>query len=499
MAFSAPENEVLVGGGFSAPDDEVIENGFSMPSAKAAERVVSAITPEVQGPPPKESFLQRLARGTRQMFFPASMDEVKSLVNPNLGQFGASKILEEEGKRLGAAVRGSTENIREKAPISTSLPGPAGLLGAVDVLSDSLTPTGFQQNIGAEGAGQAVVAPAIKGLSRGTSKVSELLTGSQSSNFNRLADDPAAILPEALGGSMSKKKAGALLGKAERDAGFVTTPLEPESGSAAKGIKSFEGKTSPFKGDQGIADVYFERVAKGEQLTPQEALEAYKSTSRTLAKMSRKDARYVEMLKFEKALGSELEAISPEYAAAKKNYARSAMGDATSNILPRTATGKVSQGRVGFNALIFGGGSIINPAALAGLALSSPLTHGITHAGLGAASKAISIPGLSTGFFSKLKESARKALERLESEKKTIRPVRGPSGGDSEKIKGKSLTDFVRGAKVGTEFTYQGQKFKVVPQPGRSKESLANLSPEERRVYYASKSRNRGANTFSRA
>jgi hypothetical protein len=117
-----------------------------------AESAVSAITPEVQGPPPKEGFLSRLARGTRQMFFPSSIGEVKSLANPNMGQFGVSKILEEEGKRVGAAVRGSLEGA----------PGPVKFVG--DVLSDQLTPSASQQNLGAEGIGMAarMIGPALK-------------------------------------------------------------------------------------------------------------------------------------------------------------------------------------------------------------------------------------------------------------------------------------------------------------------------------------------------
>lgn len=406
MAFTAPENEILASGGFTAPEDEVIADEQSL-----ASKAVEAIQPEVTGPPQeKESFLSRLARGTRQMFFPTSMDEVKSALNPNLGQFGVSKILEEEGKRVGASVRGSLEGV----------PGPVKFIG--DVMSDQLTPSAMQQNLGAEVLGSALVAPALKGAVRGTSKVSELLTGNPASNFKRLADDPAAILPEMLGGPMGKKKAGALLGQAEKDAGFVPTTLEPGTGSPAGGLKAFEGKTSPFKGDQGLADIAYERVAKGDQLTPQEALEAYKATSRNLTKMSRKDARYVEMLRFEKALGAELEAISPEYAAAKKAYARAALGDSVSNVLPRTATGKVSQGRLGFNALIFGGGSLINPAAMVGLALGSPLTHGVGTATLGAASKAVSKPGVSAGFLASISASARRSLERS-TDKNTSKPT----------------------------------------------------------------------------
>lgn len=100
----------------------------------------------------------------------------------------------------------------------------------------------------------------------------------------------------------------------------------------------------------------------------------------------------------------------------------------------------------------------------------------------------------SIGLFSQIIANAR---ARLNDQGKDLKPVQ--DGGKSEKVNGKSLTDFVRKAKLGTQFTYQGQKFKVVPQPGRDKKDLAKMSAEERRVYESSKSRFRGANTFSRA
>lgn len=162
MPFAAPENEIIPAGGFSAPDDELI-------GPSIAEKAVSAISPEVTGPPAgNPSFLSRLGTATRQMFFPKNMEEVKNAINPNLGQFGVSKILEEEGKRLGAAVRGSDVS----GKIAENVPGlPKAALfpmamgsAAVDAASDSLTPSGFQQQLGAEGAGMALRAagPALK-------------------------------------------------------------------------------------------------------------------------------------------------------------------------------------------------------------------------------------------------------------------------------------------------------------------------------------------------
>lgn len=358
-------------------------------------------------------YFKRILNATKETIVP-SMSSLKRLFNPNAGQFGVSRMLEEEGRRVGQAVRGSVENIEEKYPETRIIPPAVGVLNTAKLMSDGLTPSAFQQNLGAEAIGPAVGA-AVRPLARGGAKLSELLTGTEAQNFRRLYDDPAAILPEALGGSQSTKKAGAILGAAEKKAGFLKGGAEGVE-EVKKGLGQFEGKTSPFKGDQGLADVFYERVAKGETLTPPEMLEAYKATSRNLRKMSRKDARYVEMVKFEKALSETLEGISPEYAAAKANYARSAMGKATSNLLPRTRTGNVSQGRLGFNALLFGGG-VLNPAVAATTALSSPAVHGAGYALASAAAKGISLPGVGTSGYAGLRAILQRYKERSKKEK----------------------------------------------------------------------------------
>lgn len=135
-----------------------------------AEKAVSAISPEVQGPPKDGGLMSRLLRGTRQTLFPSNMNEVKSLVNPNAGQYGMSRILEEEGKRVGAAVRASDVSGKiAGSPIGAKLPQAALFpmamgSAAVDAVSDSLTPSSFQQQLGAEGAGAALRAagPVLK-------------------------------------------------------------------------------------------------------------------------------------------------------------------------------------------------------------------------------------------------------------------------------------------------------------------------------------------------
>lgn len=124
-----------------------------------AESAVSAITPEPQA---SGGFLSRLAQGTKEMFVP-SMDSVKRLFNPNAGQFGPSRVLEQAGQQVGQAVRGAAQNTAEQLATSKfgqNNPNLSAGLGAAygtaaDVASNSLTPSSFQQQLGAEGVGVA--------------------------------------------------------------------------------------------------------------------------------------------------------------------------------------------------------------------------------------------------------------------------------------------------------------------------------------------------------
>lgn len=169
MAFNP--DEYLAGSGGFDPDAYLKGQSVVEPksvSNTAAERVVSAITPEVGGPPTNgESFLSRLGRATRQTLFPTSLDEVKSLFNPNAGQYGVSRLLEEEGKGLGSNVRGAAMNTAEQ--LATSKFGQqhqnlaagtgAAYSTVADLASDSLTPSSFQQQLGAEAIG-----PVLSGI-----------------------------------------------------------------------------------------------------------------------------------------------------------------------------------------------------------------------------------------------------------------------------------------------------------------------------------------------
>ena len=125
-----------------------------------AEKAVGAITPEA---PPQTGLGESLLQGTKEMFAP-SMDSVKRLLNPNAGQFGPSRALEQAGQQVGQAVRGAAQNTAEQLATSkfgqqnTNLAAGlgTGYSVAADLASSSLAPSSFQQNLGAEGIGMAV-------------------------------------------------------------------------------------------------------------------------------------------------------------------------------------------------------------------------------------------------------------------------------------------------------------------------------------------------------
>lgn len=122
-----------------------------------AESITSSISPEDPSTQ-KGSFLQRLYSGTKEMFAP-SMEGVKRLFNPNLGQFGPARVLEQEGQKISDAVSASGRNIAEglvESKLGTEFPKTAAGVGAgistvSDVLAPGLTPTAMQAQLAGTG------------------------------------------------------------------------------------------------------------------------------------------------------------------------------------------------------------------------------------------------------------------------------------------------------------------------------------------------------------
>ena len=126
-------------------------------------------------------YVKRLFDATKEtMTPPTTMDAVKRLLSPSSGKFGVGRFFEQEGKGIGEAVRDAAMNIATKSaeskpgqafPVTTSAAGATGS-AIIDMISDSLTPSAMQQQVGPVGLeiAKGVVGPlaekaGVKGLS----------------------------------------------------------------------------------------------------------------------------------------------------------------------------------------------------------------------------------------------------------------------------------------------------------------------------------------------
>jgi hypothetical protein len=501
--------------------------------------VVKAIQPEVQGPPTGgEGFLSRLARATRQTFFPTSMSEVKSLVNPNLGQYGLSRILEEEGKRLGSAVRGSLSNAGDKlmaSPVGQEYPRATAAVASVPLavaegMSDQLTPSGQQQALGAEGVGlgvraagpllkRAAVDPARRALgfqkSQLVSQKSPFETTRKIAQANRSAE------------AMLKEGAISPTGNVEDTIQSATKILRENSRKLSDVIETVDntGKTLPVSQiDSSLIDElkpkFDDEFAASDKILKD--LKAYSKDGLTLKEVDELKARWGKIGFQDKTVGStaadmyrkawatadklikrHVESVSPDLVSAyrlaksgQENAINALRGlgnkqaaDLGNNIfsLPTKviAAGQLATGNVPGAIATAGVAEVLKRRGLA------PVARGLYETG-----KALE-KGVPPGFLSIISAAARRALDR---ENKTVVPAPSSPTKESEGLSGKSLSEFVRKAKLGTTFSFQGKKFKVVPQKGRSREDLAKASPEGQKAFLASKKRfGRGANTFAPA
>jgi hypothetical protein len=138
--------------------------------------------------PTQTSPVGLLQAATESVMPPVSMEGLKRLLNPNLGQYGLSRLLEQKGQQVGGAVRNAAQNTAEQ--IATSHFGQqnprlaagigAGYSTMADVTSDALTPSAFQQALGmetgvsglkaAELAARAKIGPALQEIAVGPAR-----------------------------------------------------------------------------------------------------------------------------------------------------------------------------------------------------------------------------------------------------------------------------------------------------------------------------------------
>jgi hypothetical protein len=318
--------------------------------------------------------VKQVADATMEAFVPTK-DSIKRFFDPNAGRFSVSRILEALGKKTGKAVRSAAQNTAEQASESKfgqDNPNTVGAAGAIystiaDILSDSLTPSAAQQQIGGEGA-SAVIGKGAAAIGRkvgkGLAKAGQMTTGIKSQEFERLAKDPRALFA-----AKSKEAAGELMDEALEKEGLKTTPTASEL---------FDPQLS--KARDIAADVY-ERIQKGEAVSAQEILKARQATDRIIAGTSYKDKPAIQRLvEARQQLNTLLEKVSPETARASGEYARASLAGKFRRVLPVTATGEPSVARSVVQPMIaaasgLGTGNV--PAAVAMLAASSPVVAGL--------------------------------------------------------------------------------------------------------------------------
>lgn len=101
-------------------------------------------------------FVKTLAESTKESFIPetptGTMSALSAITpNINMGTRGVSKLAQILGEKVGTSVRDITGRARQAVGRGIALPQVAGPIGLAEVMSNQLTPQGWQQLLGAEG------------------------------------------------------------------------------------------------------------------------------------------------------------------------------------------------------------------------------------------------------------------------------------------------------------------------------------------------------------
>lgn len=356
---------------------------------KLATGAAGTVTPPEQN----QSWLQTLIRSGKDMVAPG-MDSLKRLFGPVAGQFGLTAPLEKAGAVVEDAVKESVSNLPLQA---RAIPAVA----AADMMAGSFRPSSIQQQIGAEGIGPAA-GPLFSKLGRGAANVGEFFSGVKARDYARLAKDPAAILPEALDGSKSISRAGKELGAEIQKVG-LKKGINPGDPKYAKSVSEAWDKIEQKVGSDALEFNTESAVRDGiADMTPQELYKVNKDVSK-LMKFA-PDAKDKEVMRLRAILSDatreRLGQLAGDYAKASSEYARSAVGDTFTNLLPLTKYGKPSIGRAGFTGMLASGARAALPWVPV---VNSPIVHGAATVAAGTTAKATAIPGAKGGLTQILK------------------------------------------------------------------------------------------------
>lgn len=460
--------------------------------------------------------------GIGESVTPSSMAETASKIYTPVLKYG--------GAMLGGAI--ATPGDVLSGPVATAAGGALGYAGGKALANSIDRFTGVQQpltpkEVLPETAGAikegvqneatglatgAVIGKAAEGVgnalrSKTAGKIASFFSGKNPTLYKRLANDPAAILPSAMGGPKPIGQAGEELGQATGSMG-VTKSLNPNPDHSGTVNRAWAKITEDIPTNLPEKDQIQAINDNVKRLSPQETYDTYNSLKKIIkAQVQDKDPELMRArVILQNALKDRLGSLSGEYAQASKDFARSALRGDFSSIFPTTKYGTPSIGRAGFASAILG---------KAALPISSPLIHGLLTAGGSAGAQAIqkmmSIPELapvvgaainsyiqnggsesmsdfkSAGGQSKIQEEGPKGFSAI------LQRARQRQSGE---VSDEGLNDFVNKSPIGTKFRYQGRQQKVVPAKTRN---TAGLSKDKLSALLSAKRLNRGRNTFAPA
>ena len=380
---------------------------------------------------------------------PNIKESLKRMFSPRMGQFGLSRFMQEQGQLGKQAI----DTMAENSPYKGTIPFKAGRFVANALPA---TPSDLQDMIAAEQASRVVGAGINKAL-RVATKGSEIATNVPSRDFEKVMDNPLKVA------SAPSVKAARTpyLAEAEK-AGFL-----PSTEVKASGLDKYIGAKNPF--DQGVAKDYFDKLSKGEKLTPDDLFHFYQNIGEKIRPANIKLPKGAKNIDLRTELKNALAEISPEWAKTADVYGNAMTKARTTSLYPQTDTGRPSFARMF-------GGSVLSQVAhspqslLTGAAAVSPLVHTIAYATAGAGmktlEKVLQTPGAGVLVFSAIQNM----LRNKNVEEQAPKTEEQSPNSKSEGIDEAELTDFIMNAKEGTRFKFKGsdKEYKVVPRKERT-------------------------------
>jgi len=342
------------------------------------------------------------------------IENIKMALNPLAGRFGLSRFLQQEGQRVSDVAQISRENLPPGSPLGKVYDA-TKFVGRMAGM-ENLTPEEAQKAIATNAAGEAVgsgIARVGKKVIKGIgSKIGSAFSGIKPASYGRLLDDPAAILPEALGGPQGLSKAGKAIGKSLEEAGAVKS-ISPTASHGAI-VDSMFKKIADSVPAETLTEENIPKLVG--VLSPTEKVEMLKSLRQVMKTAA--DGRDPAILRmrmlWKNSLVDAIEKEAPGYAKNVATYARAALRDEFSSILPRNKYGTPSIMRVlaggGPIGAAVGSGAGPVAGALAGAASVSPIVHGAITATTGAGLK--TLPYITPIGFREIIRRARKSEKK---------------------------------------------------------------------------------------